>query len=83
MEYINKNSFVFEYAEDDPTQLGKKVRSWLNKDNLGEFILTSNNTFWFTSMSSYITIPNYIYNYLIKIGRKQGWLYLWEDIDDN
>jgi len=81
MEYINKNGFVFEYAENDKTKLGEKIRNWLNKDNLGEFTLTSNNTFWFTSVNSYITIPNYIYNYLLKIGKKQGWSYLYDELD--
>jgi hypothetical protein len=65
----------------DKTKIANKVYHWLNKDNLGGIYTIDNDTFYFIPVNSFVSIPDYIYNWLKKWGKNKGYRYL-DDITE-
>ena len=59
------------------TKIKQKVYDWLNEDNFGGFGL-DNKVFWIEKTCLTAKLPNYIYKFIIKWGKKQGYKYLYE-----
>jgi hypothetical protein len=74
MEYIQ--SSLWEHVEKSNTKIAKRVYNELNKDILQ--VVKDGKVFWIEKVCSYITIPNFVYNYVIKFYKKQGLKYLYE-----
>jgi hypothetical protein len=58
------------------TKIKQKIYNWLNEDNFGGFVIDG-KIFWIEKVCSTSSLPNYIYDYLIKWGEKAGYKYLY------
>jgi hypothetical protein len=58
-------------------KLAQKVYDFMNYDNINA-IPVEKEWFYIEPMASYITIPNYIYKYIIAFGKKNGFTYLYD-----
>ena len=61
----------------DKFKIAKRIYTWLDRDNLGAIILDK-GVFWFELVNSFSTMPNYVYEYLKRWGKKQGYIYLYD-----
>ena len=77
----NISNLFWEHIENSDTKISKKIYEWLSRDNLNAVIL-DDKVFWFELTTSYCVMPNYIYEYMKKWGRKLGYTYLY-DIKEN
>ena len=61
---------LWQYLNDKKlNKIEEKVYNWLNRDSLNT-IQSDGNIFYFEKTCSYIVMPNYIYNWLIKWVKK-------------
>ena len=67
----------WEYVIAQDTKIAERVFNWLNRDNLGA-IIEDGGVFWIEKTCSTATLPNYIYNYIIRWGRREGLTYLYD-----
>jgi len=67
----------WEYVESnrDKSKLHENVYQWLNKDNLNAIILDK-KIFWIENGSN--IMPNYVYTYIKKWGKKQGYTFVFD-----
>ncbi len=61
----------------DHLKIANKIYKWLDRDKLAS-IIVDHGVFWFELTASNNVMPNYIYEYLKKWGKKQGYIYLYE-----
>lgn len=74
----NLLSELWQEAEEkkEKYKIWRKVYNWLDRDNLGNIVLEKDGIFWFElNLSS--TMPNYVYNFLIKWAERKGFRYLY------
>jgi hypothetical protein len=74
MKYIQ--SSLWEKVEKSKTKIAKRVYNKLNEDILQ--VVEDDGIFWIEKVCSDITIPNFVYNYVIKFYKKQGLKYLYD-----
>lgn len=75
MEYITY--IAFEACENSKTKIAKRVyNNVLNYDLIS--VVKDKDVFWFEKTCSWNTIPQYAYNFLIRLYKKQGLKYLYE-----
>lgn len=68
----NLISDVWQYAETK----NKQLYNWMNRDNLGGFIV-DDKVFWIELVCN-STMPNYIYKILKQYGNRRGLTYLYD-----
>ena len=66
----------WEHCEKSHTKIAKRVLGALNKDIVS--VVFDEKVFWFEPVVSYIKIPNYVRDYLIRFYKKLGYKYLYE-----
>ena len=72
------SGYFWKHIEDNKNkQLQGKIYNWLNKDNLSS-IINDNGVFWFEYVTQNSSPANYIYDYMVKWGKKRGLKYLYE-----
>jgi hypothetical protein len=70
------SNIIWEEAKQGKTILSKKLYNFLNKDSV--YIVEDKNVFWFEMVNSHIKMPDYLYYYLKRIGKKHGYTYLYD-----
>ena len=74
MTYIQCS--LWAHVEHSKTKISKRVLAELNKDILS--VVKDREIFWIEKTASYVTIPNFVYKYVIAFYKKQGLLYLYD-----
>ena len=75
MKYIT--SELWEDVEKQETKIKKGVYNCLNYDNFS--IVLDGDVFWFEKTWSGASIPEYVYRWVIKWGKRKGYTYLYEN----
>lgn len=66
----------WSYLEQQETKISKRILNWLNKDYIWS-IVGYGGTWWFEMTNSNNEIPTYVFDYIKKYMKKQGYEYLW------
>jgi hypothetical protein len=61
----------WEYLEEEDTKISDKVLAYLNRDELGE-IIVSDNVYWLTTNSGRDYIPQYVFDYIDRWMKGRG-----------
>ena len=72
------NKYIIENLKKENTKISKRVLNFLNKDRL-LIVVEKGGGFYLETTSRYFNIPNYVYDYLIKKGRKILKTYYYND----
>jgi len=62
------NKYIIENLKKEKTKISKKVLNFLDKDRL--LIIVEKDRVYLEKTNKFFTIPNYVYDYLIKKVRK-------------
>ena len=62
------NKYIVEALKKEKTKISKKVLNFLDKDRL--LIIVEKDRVYLEKTNKFFTIPNYVYDYLIKKARK-------------
>jgi len=73
MEYVTEK--LWDNVEKSNTKIAKRVYNALNRDIMN--VVLEDKVFWFESVSSFVSIPNFVYKYAIKFYEKMGYTYLY------
>jgi predicted esterase YcpF (UPF0227 family) len=68
-EVVNINKFIIKELQKENTKISKKVLNFFDKDRI-EIYLVRGGGFYIERISDLFTVPNYVYNYLIKKTKK-------------
>jgi len=63
----------------EKNKIAEKVYNWMSRDNLNGIIILDNEKFYFEKTNSTVIMPDYIYHYLKKWAKKQGYSYLYDN----
>jgi hypothetical protein len=75
MEYIQYK--LWEKVENSKTKIAQRVRRQLERDILQ--VVSDKDVFWIEPICSYIRIPNFVYQYVVKFYKKLGYKYNYDN----
>lgn len=69
-------SLLWDKVENSKTKIAKRVYDVMNADTFS--VILDGDVFYFEKTASYMSIPDYCYDYAVRFYKKLGYKYLYD-----